>query len=89
MSYQAGDPDTTLINGEQVDQVKDDQEGRWAQLYEAEQIVMDEAVIFPLYTQCNAEMLSSKVTGVEYHPVALNRVYKNAVKAAILAFQHQ
>lgn len=33
-----------------------------------------------LYTQCNAEMLSSKVTGVEYHPVAYNRVYKDAVK---------
>ena len=58
-----------------------DAEGRWARLYVAEQIVMDEAVIYPLYTQCNAEMLSSKVTGVEYHPVALNRVYKNAVKA--------
>ena len=57
-----------------------DAEGRWARLYDAEQIVMDEAVIYPLYTQCNAEMLSSKVTGVEYHPVALNRVYKNAVK---------
>lgn len=58
-----------------------DAEGRWERLYDAEQIVMDEAVIFPLYTQCNAEMLSSKVTGVEYHPVALNRVYKDAVKA--------
>lgn len=58
-----------------------DPEGRWARLYDAEKIVMDEAVIFPLYTQCNAEMMSSKVTGVEFHPVALNRVYKNAVKA--------
>lgn len=58
-----------------------DAEGRWARLYDAEQIVMDEAVIYPLYTQCNAEMISSKVTGVDYHPVALNRVYKNAVKA--------
>ena len=57
-----------------------DAEGRWERLYDAEQIVMDEAVIFPLYTQCNAEMLSSKVTGLEYHPVALNRVYKDAVK---------
>ena len=57
-----------------------DAAGRWERLYDAEQIVMDEAVIFPLYTQCNAEMLSSKVTGVEYHPVALNRVYKDAVK---------
>lgn len=42
---------------------------------------MDEAVIFPLYTQCNAVMMSSKVTGVDFHPVALNRVYKSAVKA--------
>ena len=58
-----------------------DAEGRWARLYDAEKIVMDEAVIFPLYTQCNAEMMSSKVTGVEFHPVALNHVYKNAVKA--------
>jgi oligopeptide transport system substrate-binding protein len=58
-----------------------DAEARWARLYDAEQIVMDDAVIFPLYTQCNAEMMSSKVTGVEFHPVALNRVYKNAVKA--------
>lgn len=58
-----------------------DLEGRWARMFDAEKIVMDEAVIFPLYTQCNAEMISSKVTGVEFHPVALNRVYKNAAKA--------
>lgn len=58
-----------------------DAEGRWARLYDAEKLVMEEAVIYPLYTQCNAEMMSSKVTGVEFHPVALNRVYKNAVKA--------
>ena len=57
-----------------------DAAGRWAKLYDAEQLVMNDAVIFPLYTQCNAEMLSSKVTGVEYHPVALNRVYKDAEK---------
>lgn len=58
-----------------------DAEGRWARLYDAEKLVMDEAVIFPLYTQCNAEMMSSKVTGVEFHPVAINRVYKSAVKS--------
>lgn len=58
-----------------------DAEGRWARLYDAEKIVMDEAVIFPLYAQCNAEMVSSNVYGIEFHPVALNRVYKNAVKA--------
>ncbi len=57
-----------------------DAEGRWERLYDAEKIVMDEAVIFPLYAQCNAEMVSSNVSGIEFHPVALNRVYKNAVK---------
>jgi oligopeptide transport system substrate-binding protein len=57
-----------------------DAQGRWDKLYDAEELVMEDAVIFPLYTQANAEMLSSKVTGVEYHPVALNRVYKHAVK---------
>ena len=57
-----------------------DAQGRWTKLYDAEKIVMDDAVIFPLYTQCNAEMVSASVTGIEYHPVALNRVYKDAVK---------
>ena len=57
-----------------------DPEGRWAAMYDAEKIVMDESVIFPLYTQCNAEMLNPNVTGVAFHPVAINRVYKNAVK---------
>ncbi len=57
-----------------------DPEARWAKLYDAEKIVMDEAVIFPLYTQCNAEMVSTAVDGVEFHPVALNRVYKRTTK---------
>lgn len=57
-----------------------DATARWAALYDAEKIVMDEAVIFPLYTQCNAELISTNVTGIEFHPVALNRVYKNAEK---------
>ena len=58
-----------------------DPEGRWAALYEAEQIVLEQAVIFPLYGQCNAEMISSAVKGVEHHPCALNRVYKNTTKS--------
>ena len=57
-----------------------DAEARWSKLYDAEKIIMDDAVIFPLYTQCNAELVSTNVTGVAFHPVALNRVYKDAVK---------
>ena len=55
-------------------------EQRWEKLYEAEKIVMDEAVIAPLFTKSNANMIKPGVTGVEFHPVALNRVYKNAKK---------
>ncbi len=57
-----------------------DAEGRWARLYDAEELVMADAVIFPLYTQANAEMISPSVTGIEHHPCALNRVFKNVVK---------
>ena len=56
-----------------------DYEARWAALYEAETLVMQEAVIAPLYTKANANLISEGVTGIEFHPVALNRVYKNAV----------
>ena len=46
--------------------------------------ISDDSRIFCLVEdeeQANAEMLSSAVTGVDFHPVALNRVYKNAVKS--------
>lgn len=57
-----------------------DAEARWAALYDAEKIVMDEAVIAPLYTKADANMIKTNIKGIEFHPVALNRVYKNAVK---------
>ena len=55
-----------------------DYDARWAALYEAEALVMNEAVIAPLYTKANANLLTAGVSGIEFHPVALNRVYKNA-----------
>ena len=55
-----------------------DYDARWAALYEAEALVMQEAVIAPLYTKALANLISPKLEGVEFHPVALNRVYKNA-----------
>ena len=60
--------------------LKTDPAGRWTALKQAEKIAMDQAVIFPLYTQANADMIKGNVTGIEFHPVALNRVYKNTVK---------
>jgi oligopeptide transport system substrate-binding protein len=57
-----------------------DATARWNAMYDAEKIVMDEAVIAPLYTKADANMIKKAVTGIEFHPVALNRVFKNAVK---------
>ncbi len=58
-----------------------DYDARWAALYDGEKIVMSEAVIAPLYTKANANVISGLLEGVEFHPVALNRVYKNATLA--------
>ncbi|MCQ2512919.1 MAG: ABC transporter substrate-binding protein [Lachnospiraceae bacterium] len=58
-----------------------DYDARWAALYDAEKLVMDDAVIAPLYTKANANLIADGVEGVEFHPVALNRVYKRATSA--------
>ena len=55
-----------------------DYDARWEALYDAETLVLQEAVICPLYTKANANLIASGLEGVEFHPVALNRVYKNA-----------
>lgn len=55
-----------------------DYDARWAAMYEAETLVMQEAVIAPLYTKANANLISDGVSGIDFHPVALNRVYKTA-----------
>jgi oligopeptide transport system substrate-binding protein len=57
-----------------------DATARWNAMFDAEKIVMDEAVIVPLYTKADANMIKTSVSGIEFHPVALNRVFKNTVK---------
>ena len=54
-----------------------DYDARWNALLQAETLVMQEAVIVPLYTKANANLIAPGVSGIEFHPVALNRVYKN------------
>lgn len=58
-----------------------DAEGRWKAMGDAEKIVMDQAVIAPVYTKADANMIKSGVKGIEFHPCALNRVYKNTTKS--------
>ena len=57
-----------------------DYDGRWAAMYDAEALVLQDAVIAPLYTQANANLIAKGVKGIEFHPMGLNRVYKNAVE---------
>lgn len=57
-----------------------DVEKRWEALKEAESVVMDNAVIFPVYQKGNAVMIKSNVSGIELHSVGINRVFKNTTK---------
>ncbi len=54
-------------------------DARWKALYDAEKILLENAVIAPLYTNANANLISENVSGIEFHIVALDHVYKHAV----------
>lgn len=53
---------------------------RWDALKKAETIVMDDAVIFPVYQKGDAVMIKSSVSGIEFHSVGINRIFKNTTK---------
>ena len=50
---------------------------RWEAMRQADQIIMDQAVILPVYQKSNAMMIKANVKDIEMHSIALNRVYKN------------
>ena len=58
-----------------------DYDARWSAMLDAETLVMEQAVIAPLYTKANANLINPSVEGIEFHPVALNRVYKRTTVA--------
>ncbi|MBP1920244.1 peptide ABC transporter substrate-binding protein [Youngiibacter multivorans] len=57
-----------------------DLKARWEALKDAEAIVMDAAVILPVYQKGDAVMVKAGVKGIEFHSVGINRIYKNASK---------
>lgn len=71
----------TLLDDATTGEASKDPQARWDALHAAEAIAVRDMVIIPLYEKSNATMCKSYVSGVEFHPVALNRVYKNAVVA--------
>ena len=56
-----------------------DYDARWQAMYEAEKILLENAVIAPLYTGANATLISSNVSGIEFHVAGVNRVFKSAI----------
>ena len=57
-----------------------EEEKRWEQMKEAEEIVMEQAAIFPICQKANAYLISEEVTGMEFHPVGINRIFRNVSK---------
>ncbi len=55
-------------------------EKRWEELKKAEAMVMNEAAILPVYQKGNAVMIKAGVSGIEFHSVGVNRIFKNAAK---------
>ena len=55
-----------------------DYDARWSALYDAEKILLENAVIAPLYTNSNAMLIAPNVNGIEFHAAGIDRVYKSA-----------
>lgn len=52
---------------------------RWEKLKEAEKMLMDNAVIAPVYQTGAAMLIKTNVKGIEFHSVGVPTVYKNVV----------
>ena len=70
----------SLIQSAKKGELALDSEKRWEALKKAEKMVMDDAVICPVYQQGNAVRIKKTVSGIEFHSVGINRVYKNTTK---------
>ncbi len=55
-----------------------DYDARWQAMYDAEKILLDNAVIAPLYTGSNAMLIAPNVSGIEFQVTGVNRVFKSA-----------
>ncbi len=70
----------SIINSAKKGELALDITARWDALKNAEAIVMEDAVILPVYQKGDAVMIKSGVEGIEFHSVGINRIFKNAVK---------
>ena len=52
-------------------------EARWNALYDAEKILLENAVIAPLYTGAEAYLTADRVSGIDFHVAGIKRVFKS------------
>ncbi len=57
-----------------------DPKRRWQVLHQAEELVMEEAAIFPVCEKASAVLLKNTVKGAQFHAVGVNRVWAFAWK---------
>ncbi len=55
-----------------------DYDARWNAMYDAEKILLENAVIAPLFTNANAILIAPNISGVDFHVAGVNRVFKSA-----------
>ena len=55
-----------------------DYDERWKAMHDAERILLENAVIAPLYTNADAVLISDNVSGIEFHAAGVSRVFKSA-----------
>jgi len=53
---------------------------RWKAMKQAETMLMEDMAVTPFYQQCDANMIKPGVRGIEFHAVAINRIFKHATK---------
>jgi len=53
---------------------------RWNALKQAEEMILDDAIMMPMYQGCNSVLISSKVKNIDFYAIALPRVYKRTTK---------
>lgn len=56
-----------------------DYDARWNAMYDAERILLANAVIAPLYTNANAMLIADNISGIDFHAAGVDRIYKSAV----------
>lgn len=55
-------------------------EERLKALKQAETMIMEDAIMMPIYQQCDAVILNTKVKNLDFHAIALNKVFKTTSK---------